>query len=106
MLVKKNKKNLICCDPVAAVFLIMMGERIYTFMTNFLEHSLSVSISSEIVWIDKLNYFYDGISFPNNDSHGNKKGSFSVIIATLATKRKLLQKLESYRFESPLQKSV
>ena len=34
-----------------------------------------------------------------------EKGYFSVIIATVATKNKnLLQKLESYRFKSPLQK--
>ena len=29
-------------EPVAVVFFIMMGQRIYTFMTNSLENSLSV----------------------------------------------------------------
>ena len=42
MLVKIIKKTLICFDPVAVVFFIMMGQRIYTFMNNFLEDYLSV----------------------------------------------------------------
>ena len=46
----RKKKKLICFDPVAAVSFIMMGQRIYTFIRNFLEDSLSSSsISSEIV---------------------------------------------------------
>ena len=31
-----------CFDPVAAVFLIMIGQKKYTFTTNLLEYSLSV----------------------------------------------------------------
>ena len=65
-----------CFNPVAPVFFIMMGQRTYTFMMIFFEDSLSVSISSEIVWIDKLDYFHDGIYFPNNCCHGNKKRQF------------------------------
>ena len=41
MLVKIKKKLLICLDPVVLVFFIM-GERISTFMMNFLEDSLSI----------------------------------------------------------------
>ena len=36
----KFKKKLISFDPVAAVSVIMMGQRIYTFMKNVLEDSL------------------------------------------------------------------
>ena len=46
------------------------------------------SISSEIVWIDKLHYFHEEIYFPNNGCHGNKKGNFSVIIITVASRKK------------------
>ena len=50
MTILVEKKKLICFDPVAAVSFIMMGQRIYTFIRNFLEDSLSSSsISSEIV---------------------------------------------------------
>ena len=34
------------------------------------------AISSEIIWIEKLDYFHEGIYFPNNDCHGNKKRQF------------------------------
>lgn len=44
------------------------------------------SISSEIVWIDKLHH--EGIYFPDNDRQGNKKANFSVIIGTVATSKK------------------
>ena len=47
-------------------------------MTNFLEDSLSVSISSERVWIDKLDYFHE-IDFPNNGYHGDRKKSISQL---------------------------
>ena len=98
-----SKNHRFC--PVAAVFITMMGQRIYTFMINFLQDSSSVSISSEIVWIEKLNYFYEGICFRNNIFHGNRKKHFLVIIAKVVTrKKKLLQKLESYRFKPSLQK--
>ena len=40
-----------CFDTVPAAFNNMMGQKIYTFMMNFLKDSLSVSISSEMVWI-------------------------------------------------------
>ena len=50
------------------------GARIYTFMTNFIEDSLSVSISSERVWIDKLDYFHE-IYFPKNGCHRDRKKS-------------------------------
>ena len=55
-------------------------------MTNFLEQP--VSISSYIVWIEKLDYFDEGIYFSNNGCHGMKKGNFSVIIATVARRKK------------------
>ena len=86
-----SKNHRFC--PVAAVFITMMGQRIYTFMTNFLEDSSSVSISSE------MDYFYEGICFRNNIFHGNRKRHFLVIIAkvVMRKKKKLLQKLESYR---------
>ena len=42
MLLKIEKKFfLMCFDPVAVVFVITMEQRICTFMTNFLEDSLS-----------------------------------------------------------------
>ena len=56
----------------------MMEQRIYIFMTNFREDSLSVSISSERVWIDKLDYFHE-IDFPNNGYHGDRKKSISQL---------------------------
>ena len=34
MLVKR------CLDPAAAVFVVMMGQRIYAFITNFFQDSL------------------------------------------------------------------
>ena len=37
-----NEKKLMCFDLVAVVSFIMMGQRMYTFKTNFLEDSLSV----------------------------------------------------------------
>ena len=76
-----------CFDPVAAVFFIMMGQRVYTFPTNFLEDSLSVSISSEIVWIEKLDCFHEGIYFLTMVSMETEKGNFSVI-ATVDTRKK------------------
>ena len=98
-----SKNHRFC--PVAAVFITMMGQRIYTFMINFLQDSSSVSISSEIVWIEKLDYSYEGICFRNNIFHGNRKRHFLVIIAKVVTRKKrLLQKLESYRFKPSLQK--
>ena len=66
-------------DPAAAVFFIMMGLRIYIFMKYFLEDSLPVSISSEIVWIGKLDYFHEGICFAKNDCHGNRKKAISQL---------------------------
>ena len=45
-------------------------------MTNFLEDSLFVSISSERAWIEKLDYFHEGIYFPNSVCHGKKKRQF------------------------------
>ena len=40
---ENQKKNLlICFGPVAAVFVITMRQRIYTFMTNLPEDSLYV----------------------------------------------------------------
>ena len=68
-----------CFDPAAAVSFIMMGLRIYIFMKYFLDDSLSVSISSKIVWIGKLDYFHEGIYFANNDCHGNRKKAISQL---------------------------
>ena len=43
MLFKNPEKYLLMCfELVAAVFVITMGKRIRTFMTTFLEDSLSV----------------------------------------------------------------
>ena len=89
----KVKKNWCALTRIAAVFFIMVGQRIYTFAISFIDDSLSVSISVEIVWIDKLDYFHDRIWFPNIGWHGNKKDSFLVIIATVATRKKILQNL-------------
>ena len=75
-----SKNHRFC--PVAAVFITMMGQRIYTFMTNFLEDSSSVSISSE------MDYFYEGICFRNNIFHGNRKRHFLVIIAKVVMRKK------------------
>ena len=102
---QKKKKCLICFDPDAAVFLIMMGQWIYTFMTNFFEDSLSIPISSEVFWIEKLDYFHEGICFPNNGCHGNRKRQFLSHHSNGCYKeKKLLQKLESYRLKPQLQK--
>ena len=68
-----------CFDPVSAVFFIMVGQIIYAFLTNFLEDYLSVSISSEIVWIEKLEYFHEEIYFPNNGCHGYRKKAISQL---------------------------
>ena len=92
-------------NPVAEVFFVMMGQKIYTLTMSFLEDSLSGSIFSEVVWNYKLDYFRDRIYFPNIGCHGNKKDNFPVMIVTVATRKKtILQKLESDRFKLPLQK--
>ena len=92
-------------NPVAEVFFVMMGQKIYTLTMSFLEDSLSGSIFSEVVWNYKLDYFHDRIYFPNIGCHGNKKDNFPVMIVTVATRKKtILQKLESDRFKPPLQK--
>ena len=62
-----------CFDPVPAIFFIVMGQRICTFTMSFIKDSLSVFISSKIVWIDKLDYFHDGIYFPNFGHHRKKR---------------------------------
>ena len=47
-----------CFDNAAAVFVITVGQRICTFMANFLEDFLSARLLfSEILWIDKLLFF-------------------------------------------------
>ena len=93
-------KNLMCFDLVAAVLLIMMGQRIYTFMTNFLEDSLSVLLH---FFKDNLHYFHEGIYFSNNGCYGNKNMQFLNCHSNgCYEEKKLLQKLESYRFKPPL----
>ena len=93
-------KNLMCFDLVAAVLFIMMGQRIYTFMTYFLEDSLSVLLH---FFKDNLHYFHEGIYFSNNGCYGNKNMQFlSCHSNGCYEEKKLLQKLESYRFKSPL----
>ena len=63
------------------------------------------SISLEIVWINKLHYFHEGIYFPNNGCHGTKnKAIFQLALERLLRGKKLHRKLESYRFKLPLQK--
>ena len=59
------------------------------------------SIFAEIVWIDKLHYFRDGIYFSDNDCHRSRK---KEIFQLSYEEEKLCQKLESYRFKAPLQK--
>ena len=68
-----------CFDTVPAAFNNMMGQKIYTFMMNFLKDSLSVSISSEMVWTEKLDCFHEGINFPNNVCHENRKKTISQL---------------------------
>ena len=96
MLVKK----LMCFDLAAAVLFIMMEQRIYIFMTNFLKDSLSAWLH---FFKDNLHYFHERIHFPKNDCYGNGKNvNFSVIIAMVAARKKNLQKLETCRFKPPL----
>ena len=38
------------------------------------------SIFSEIVWIDKLHYFHEGIYFPDNGCHRNRKKAISQLL--------------------------
>ena len=53
---------------------------------HFLEDSLSVWLH---FFRDNLHYFHEGIYFPNNGCHGNRKNfSLSVIIAMVATRKK------------------
>ena len=54
------------------------GQRTYTFMTNFLEDSLSAD--STVSEIDKPHYFHEGIYFPNNGFHGNMKKAISQLL--------------------------
>ena len=91
----KNKKKLICFDPVAAVSFIVMGQRMYTFIRNFLEDSLSSSsISSEIVQIEKLDYFHEGVYSLSNGCHGNRIKAISQLTQQLLLQiKKLLQNL-------------
>ena len=51
----KNEKNIffMSFDPFAAVFVIMMGKWLYTFMTNFLEDSSFSFISLTMVAMEK-----------------------------------------------------
>ena len=89
-----NQKNnfLLYFDAVVEVSIITVGQRIYTFMTNFLEDSLFVWLHffSGTFWIEKLHYFHEGIYFPKNGCHGNRKKSISQL------------SLESYRFKDTL----
>ena len=78
-------KNLMCFDLVAAVLFIMMGQRIYTFMTNFLEDSLSVLLH---FFKDNLHYFHEGIYFSNNGCYGNKNMQFLSCHSMVATRKK------------------
>ena len=74
-------------DPVAEVCVITMDNgtnNIYIFIYLY---DIS-SIFSGIVWIDKLHHFHERICFPYNGCQGNRrKGSFSVIIATVTTEK-------------------
>ena len=72
-----NKTILICFDPVDVIFFIMMGQRIYTFFTNFLEDSLFLSLKKEL---SQLSW------------------------QRLLRRKNLVQKLETYRFKPQLQK--
>ena len=52
----KNEKNIyffMSFDPFAAVFVIMMGQWLYIFMTNFLEDSSFSFISLTMVAMEK-----------------------------------------------------
>ena len=60
-----------------------MGKKICIFMTTFLE----------AVWIDKLHYFHDGINFPDNGCHRNRKKAISqLLLQRLLLGRKALSR--------------
>ena len=51
------------------------------------------SISLEIVWINKLHYFHEGIYFPNNGFHGTKnKAIFQLALKRLLRGKKTSSK--------------
>ena len=54
-----------CFVDVAVIFIITMGKRVCTFMTNFIRNI--------------LDYFHKGIYFPNNGYHGNSKRAVSQL---------------------------
>ena len=74
-------------DPVAAVFVITMGER-YIFIWQFFFRLLYLfdSIFSEIIWIDKLHNFMDGIYFLTMVAMEIGKDNFLVTIATFVSR--------------------
>ena len=83
----------------------MQWGRKYAFATIFLGQYICLTpISSGIVWIDKLLNCVEESCFLNSGCHVNKKKTFLVIIGTVARRKMLLQKHESYIFERPLKK--
>lgn len=65
MLSKIKNEFLMCFVNVAVIFIITMGKRVCTSMTNFIRNI--------------LDYFHKGIYFPNNGYHGNSKRAVSQL---------------------------
>ena len=57
-------------------------------MTNFLENSLSESISSWIIWIEKLDYFMTEFISLTMVAIEIEKDNVPVIVTTVATRKK------------------
>ena len=70
-----------CLDPVVEGFFNMMGGDGYIPLWGIFLRILYLLdfIFSEIVWIDKLRYVHEGIFFPNNGCHGNRKKEVSQL---------------------------
>ena len=57
--------------------------------------SCLTSIFSLLVSINNLHSFEEEICFPNSGCHGNMKDNFSVIIATVAKRKKMLHQKQT-----------
>ena len=72
MLVKIKNNFLMCLDPAVAVFLHYGGKDIYYYDEFSWGFFICLTPFLQLVWIDKLHYFYEGIYSPNNGCHWNR----------------------------------
>ena len=94
MVTKIKIRFLTCFNPVAEACVIVRGKG-FTFYDIFFDSALSVWFHfSGTAWIDKWHYFDQGIYFPNNVCHGNrKKGIFQLPQQQLLREKRFMKNL-------------